>query len=118
MKPIQQAFRLRGKAFYEKHLAIVSNLLPTNLTQKEIEVLACFLSLDKVIIEEDMFNTIARKKVMGELKLQAGGLGNHLKSMITKGVLVKHKITNKITIREFLLPQEPIQGYQIKLVKE
>jgi len=117
MKPIQQALKLKGKFFYEKHLTIVSSLLPTNLTQKEIEVLACFLALDKVLIEEDMFNTIARKKVMDELGLQAGGLGNHLKSMLEKKVLVKHEITKRITIREFLLPQEPIQGYQIKLVK-
>lgn len=117
MKPIQQVLNLDKNNYYIKHLTIVSCLLPTNLTQKEIEVLANFMSLDKSLIEEDMFNTLARKKVMKELNLQPGGLGNHLSSMIDKKVLVKNEITKRISIRDFLIPKEPSQGYQIKINK-
>lgn len=115
MKPIQKLLVLDKVEYYEKHLSIVNSVLPITMTLKEIEVLSNFLALDRIIIEEDMFNTIARKKVMDKLGLKPGGLGNHLKSLIEKGFLTKHEITKKITLREFLIPDEPIQGYQFKI---
>jgi DNA-binding MarR family transcriptional regulator len=118
MKPIQRILHLKQDDYYIKHLTIINTLLPTYLTDKEIEVLAAFMSLDKNLIEDDMFNTVARKKVMTKLNLSPGGLGNHLKSMINKKVLDRNEITNKITIKTFLLPQEPAQGYQIKILKK
>jgi len=117
MKPIQRILNLNQDDYYIKHLTIVSVLLPTHLTNKEIEILAAFLSLDKSLIEDDMFNSVARKKVMQKLKLSPGGLGNHLKSIINKKVLDRNAITNRITMKPFLLPQEPTQGYQIKIIK-
>jgi len=118
MKPIQRILHLNENDYYIKHLTIVNTLLPTYLTNKEIEVLAAFMSLDKHIIEEDMFNTVARSRVMKKLQLSPGGLGNHLKSMINKKVLDRNEITNRISIKDFLLPQEPTQGYQIKILKK
>jgi hypothetical protein len=38
--------------------------------------------------------------------------------MINKGFLIKNDITNTITIREFLLPEDDGQGYQFKIVKK
>jgi hypothetical protein len=119
MKIIKQVISLEGRGYYEKYLTIVSCLLPTQLTQKEIDVLAFFMSLDKSLIEDDMFNSLARKKVMEGLdNMSPGGLGNHLKSMINKKVLDKHNITNRITIKTFLIPEEDNQGFQIKLEKK
>jgi len=118
MKLIRRVFHLEKDDYYRKHLSIVNTLLPMYLTVKEIEVLSTFMSLDKNLIEEDMFNPVSRKRVMKELHLSPGGLGNHLKSMINKKVLDRNKITNKITIKTFLLPQEPVQGYQIKILKK
>lgn len=117
MTLIQRVLKLEGKSYYEKHLTIVNSLLPTNLTDKEIEVLATFMALDKSLIEDDMFNTLARKKVREQLTLSPGGLGNHLKSMIGKGVLDKQDSTNKIAVKNYLIPQEQSQGYQIKITK-
>ena len=118
MRPIQKSMNLTGIEYYKKHLAIVSCIIPTKLTEKEIEVLACFMSLEKNLIEDEMFNSVTRKKVMKELNLQPGGLGNHIKSMIEKLVLEKHPITNIIRVKTYLFPDETVQGYQIKIVKE
>lgn len=76
------------------------------------------MSLDEHLIDEDMFNTVARKKVREDLKLSPGGLGNHLKSLIAKKVIDKHSITNKLTVKDFIFPQNNMQGYQIKLIIE
>jgi hypothetical protein len=74
--------------------------------------------LDKSVIEEDMFNTLARKQVKAKLdNMSAGGLGNHLKSLITKKHLAKNEITGRITVNPAIIPGEPIQGYQIKLIQ-
>lgn len=118
MKPIQKVLILDEYKYYEKHLSIVSCLLPTNLTQKETEVLASFLSLDPIIIDEEVFNPISRKKVMEKMNLKPGGLSNYLKSMVDKKVLIKNPITKSLKIQPFLLPTEPIQGYQIKIKKQ
>lgn len=117
MALIQRVLNLEQKDYYIKHLTIVNCLLPTNLTDKEIEVLAAFMSLDKSLTEDDMFNTLARKKVRASLKQSPGGLGNHLKSMIEKKVIDKNEITNKLTIKGFIFPEEKSQGYQIKINK-
>lgn len=118
MKLIQKAFKLDKEEYNKKHLEIVSVLLPTNLTSKEIEVLASFMALDKAIKDEGMFNTLARKKVMEKLNLSAGGLGNHLRSMIDKKVIDKDETTGELKMKDFLIPQSPVQGYQIKLLKK
>jgi DNA-binding MarR family transcriptional regulator len=90
---------------------------PERLSTKEIEVLAAFMSQDKNLIDEDMFNGVVRKKVMEKLSLKPGGLGNHLKKMIAKNYLTKNAITKKITLRPFMFPVVNSQGYRIKLVK-
>lgn len=117
MKIIQESFRLDEVDYNRKHLEIISALLPTNLTSTEIEVLASFMALDKNIIQDDMFNTLARKNVRVKLKMSPGGLGNHLRSMTDKKVLDKDDKTNRITMKEFLIPESKVQGYQIKLLK-
>lgn len=118
MKIIQQGFNLSNEQYYVMHLQIINSILPAKLTDKELEVLAAFMALDKSIIEEGHFNPIARKKVMKKLELIPAGLSNHLASMIKKGFLIKNSISNAITIKQFLLPEEDGQGYQFKIMKK
>lgn len=119
MEIIQRILKLDQHNYYVKHLELISCLLPTNLTKKEIEVLAAFMSLDKSITEGDMFNSVARKKVMEILdNMSPGGLGNHLKSMIDKKVLDKDVETKRIRMKDFLKPKSNIQGYQIRIENE
>ena len=100
------------------NILLPEDKFPERLSTKEIEVLAAFMSQDKNLIEEDMFNMVVRKKVMEKLSLKPGGLGNHLNKMITKGYLTKSDITRKITLKSFMFPVANSQGYRIKLVKE
>lgn len=118
MQVITKAIKVSSSDYYVKHLEILNVLLPIKLTSKETEVLAAFMDQEKELIEDDMFNGIVRKKVMNKLGLKPGGLGNHLKSMIEKGFLVKNEISKRIKVKPFLLPENNNQGYRIKLLKE
>lgn len=103
--------------YYVQHLKVLDVVFSVGITHKEIEVLAHFLNLDKEITEDDMFNTLARKKVKEKLgKMSAGGLSNHFNSLIGKGVMNKAEITNKLTITPFFIPEENKQRYQIEIV--
>ena len=118
MKILYKTVKVDKENFNKVHLNIVNSFMEKKLTGTEIEVLAAFMSLDKSIIEEDMFNTLARKQVKEKLgNMSAGGLGNHIKSMILKDVLNKNEITNKITVVSAFIPEEHSQGYQIKLIE-
>ena len=118
MNIIRKSFELNPKDYYVKHISIVNAVLTNSLTNKEIEVLASFMVADSKLTEDDRFNTLVRKQVMKDLSLSPGGLGNYLKSMIKKGFLNKSKITNRITILEYLMPDNTGQGYQFKLIKK
>lgn len=122
MQVISNIQKVSKYDYYVKHLEMINILLPEKdfpdkMSIKEIEVLAAFLSQDKSLIEEDMFNGVVRKKVMAKLNLKPGGLGNHLKKLIEKKYLSKNDITKKIVMKSFLIPIDNHQGYRIKLVK-
>lgn len=123
MKIISTVLKVEKRDYYIKHLEMLNIILPSSkfpekLTNKEIQVLAEFMSQDKNLIEEDMFNGVVRKKVMLQLNnMKPGGLGNHLKSMIEKKFLEKNEITKKIKLKSFLYPEDNHQGYRLKLVK-
>lgn len=118
MKILKKHQKLSRKDFYEKHLMITNIFLPIKMSQKEINVLSSFMALDKSIIGDEMFNLISRKKVMEELKLSPGGLGNYLSSLIDKGYIDKSLI-GKLKVKEYLLPNDNIQGYQFLIqIKE
>lgn len=117
MNPIQQVLHLDNSEYFVKHLELVNCLLSIGLTKSEIKVLATFMSLDKALIEEDMFNTEARKRVRKELNLSYAGLSNYLDAFIDKKVAVKNDITKRIVIKDWIFPQDKMQGYQIKLTK-
>ena len=124
MQVITKVLKVGKCDYYVKHLEILNILVPEEqfpekLSSKEIQVLAGFMSQDKALIDEDMFNGVVRKKVMElpNLKLKPGGLGNHLKKMIEKGFLQKNDLTKKIILLPFMFPEINGQGFRIKLVK-
>lgn len=104
--------------YYVKHLEIINPLLPdqSRMTDKELEVLACFMSLQGDLVNKNRFNTVARKEVMSRLSISSGGLGNYLKSFKDKNLIFKNEY-DVLEIRPFLLPEEDSQGYQIKITK-
>lgn len=119
MRVIQKELKIKTDQYYLIHLNIINSMFSTKLTEREMEVLAGFMSLDKKVTGIDMFNTYARKLVKESLKgMSAGSLSNHLKSMIDKGFLTKDEITNRINVKEFLLPEDDWQGYQFKIIKQ
>lgn len=101
--------------YYKLHLNIINPLLPNKLTEKEIMILSSFMSVDDKLVEDDRFNSLVRKKVMEKHKLSAGGLSNHLKSMIEKGFLNRSDVTGRIKINSFVLPGKNMQGYQFRI---
>ena len=122
MQVITNILKVSQYDYYVKHLEMMNVILPLSkfpekLSSREIEVLAAFMSQDKNLIEEDMFNGVVRKKVMEMLGLKTGGLGNHLNKIINKGYLTKHEITKRISLKSFMFPVVNNQGYRIKLSK-
>lgn len=117
MKIVQKQLELEDIQYYIVHLNIVNALLVNKMTDKELNILANFMSLDKSITSSDMFNTFARKQVKENLdNMSSGSLSNHLKSMLDKGFLSKDD--GKINIKPFLIPEEDWQGYQFKITKK
>ena len=115
---IGKILKLSPYEYYQTHLKIVSAVLPNPFTGREIEVLASFMASEPSLIEDDMFNTLVRKKVKKKLKLSDGGLGNHLKSMVDKGWLIRNEITGNLKVRELLFAGDSSQMYKFKLVKD
>lgn len=121
MQVISKILNVDNYDYYVKHLEMLNiirpiDVYPEPLSEKEIQVLAAFMSQDKSLIDEDMFNGVVRKKVMDKLSLKPGGLGNHLKKMKEKGFLSKNEITKKITVN-LIMPVPNGQGYRIMLKK-
>lgn len=118
MKIIQKVLRnLSAEVYNQKHLQIINQFLPIQMTEKEVEVLAAFMALDGDIAKKDRFGTTPRKIVMEKLGISPGGLGNYLKSLRDKNYIFKNEY-NVLQIRDFLLPEESAQGYQFKIQKQ
>lgn len=118
MRIIQKGLKLKPVEYYRTHLGIINALLVPTLTNKEIEVLAEFLALDKSLIAIDVFNTYARKQVRHNLELSAASLSNHISSLISKKYLSRDKITGILEVSPLILPEDDWQGYQFKIVKD
>lgn len=115
-KPIVKSLELEKSDYYSKHLSIVNVMLPTQLTPKEIEVLAAFMSLEGDIAT-DRFGTTARKMVMDQVGISSpGGLGNYLKSLKDKGFIKVED--SQWTILPLLHPHPQQQGYMFKLKRK
>ena len=112
MKIIKKTLKLNREDFYKKHLLIINHVLPTQMTSKEAEVLAGFMSLEGDI-SEDPFGTTGRKIVREKVGISAGGLGNYLDQLKSKGFI--YEKDSKLQIIPILIPEKKEQGYQFKL---
>lgn len=109
MKEIKKTLTLDRTQYYEKHLAIINPMLPVRMTQKEIEVLASFMSLTGDIAK-DRFGTTARKIIMEKHNISSSGIVNYLRSLREK------QFINGDKIHPILFPEEDEQIYKFKLV--
>lgn len=100
--------------YYTMHLYIINPFLPIKLSPKEIEVLACFMSLSGDIIEEGQFSKGARRSVRSRLNLSHGGLGNYLKSFEKKG-FIRFDEMGTGYIPHVLIPDKDLQEYSFEI---
>lgn len=111
-KQIAKVMKLEKSNYYFTHLSIINCLLPVKLTNKEIEVLSEFMSLDYTA-DTDRFSTSGKRKVRQALELTHQGLANYMKSLYNKGFLTKKGEGTEIL--PLLKPSYQQQVYMIKL---
>ena len=72
--------------YYIKYISIINAMLPVGntLNIREIEVLACILSLDGEINKNNRFNTQARKYTRDKLFLSLSGMTNNIRALQEK----------------------------------
>ena len=112
MKIISKSLDLSREEYFKKHLLIINPLLPVQLTDKEAEVIAAFMTIEAEL-GKFTFDTTGRKEVRKMLNLSHGGLGNYIRILKDKGFLLEKD--NELSILEILKPEKDIQGYQFKL---
>ena len=112
MEIIKKALRLSREDYYKKHLLIINHILPVQMTPKEAEVLAAFMSLQGDIAK-DPFGTSGRKIVREKLGISAGVLGNYLDQLKSKKFIYVED--RDLKILPILIPKDKVQGYQFKL---
>lgn len=115
MEIISKALKLTEEEYFKKHLLIINPLLPVQLTEKEIEVIATFMIMEEKL-GPYVFDTTGRKEVRKKMKLSHGGLGNYLKDLKDKGYLMADEKYG-LKILSILKPQKDWQGYQFKLTR-
>jgi DNA-binding MarR family transcriptional regulator len=112
MNIIKKSLRLSRGDYYTKHLLIINHILPIQMTPKEAEVLAAFMSLEGDLAD-DPFSTTGRKIVRERVGISAGGLGNYLDQLKEKGFILE--VDKVLSILSILIPEKKVQGYQFKL---
>lgn len=112
MNIIKKSLKLNKSDYYTKHLLIINHILPIQMTPKEAEVLAAFMSLEGDLAR-DPFSTTGRKLVRQKVGISAGGLGNYLDQLKEKGFILENN--KDLKILPILIPENRIQGYQFKL---
>ena len=116
MEIIRKKLKLQKEEFNKKHLLIINHLLPVQMTNREAEVLAAFLALEGDLAK-DPFSTTGRKIVMGKLGLKPGGLGNFIRDLKKKKLILETE-EEELYLLPVLIPQEGRQLYQFVLEVE
>ena len=106
---IRKVKRLSTLEYYSTHLKLINPLLPVQITPKEIEILAHFMSFNGSI-SFDRFGTTARALVKQRMKITTAGVSNYMRSLKDKGFITGNDIL------PILFPENGEQLYQIKLV--
>lgn len=116
MKAISKTIKLSRLEYYKVHLLLINPILPVKLTEKEAEVLAGFLSLERDL-KSDPFSTTGRKIVMDRVRIKsAGGLGNYLKQLQTKGFIKPTK--GSFDIIPIIIPDDKEMKYNFNLIQD
>jgi len=116
MEIIRKKLKLQKEEFNKKHLLVINHLLPVQMTNKEAVVLAAFLALEGDLAK-DPFSTTGRKIVMEKTGLKPGGLGNFLRTLKEKELVLENEEGN-MYILPILIPNEGRQLYQFVLEVE
>lgn len=113
MEVLTKVLKLDKDSYFKKHIELTNAALSIGLTPKEIEVAAAFMLLSGDIAL-DRFGTTARKFVKIKLNLSDGGLGNYLKALKDKRVIL---LNNDLPyINPVMIPNNSLQMYNIKLI--
>lgn len=115
MSTITKILSLSKEDFYKKHLLIINHILPVQMSTKQAEVLAAFISLEGEL-EKHRFSTLGRKLVMEKTGLDPGGLGNYLRFFKDNNYVIENPISKKLEVISILIPNSKIQTYQFKLI--
>jgi hypothetical protein len=112
---IKRVIKLDSYAYFQKHLQLVNLLLPSHMTNKEIDVLARFLDIAKNN-SEDTFSSDVRKQVIEKENISSQYISNILRSLTEKSVVIKED--NRYVLKSFLYPDDDIQQYQIAIIND
>jgi len=113
MKIVQKEILLSGDEYYAFHLRLVNCFLDKRLSNKEIDILSAFMSLD--VGDRERFSGNARRVVFNKLgKTLETNISSYLSSMLKKGVLFKEN--GMFNVSKFMFPDDRLQGYQFKIV--
>lgn len=97
---LKKSLELDKTTYFETHLMIVNAILPKErrLSNKEIEVLARFMSMEGDLVKSNRFNSTARRSVRDELNLSHQGLSNHITGIRDKGFIITDPDNDKYEI--------------------
>lgn len=96
-----------------KHLMIINAILPVQMTNKEMEVIAAFIN-EEDSLGKDVFSTLGRKRVMTLLSLKPGGLSNYLNQLKEKGFI--KEVNKELKIIDLVKPLSNSKTYKFKIV--
>lgn len=99
--------------YYITHLKIINTVFPFNMTEKEITVMAHFLTM-KGDIRADLFGTTSRKLIRVRCNLSFAGLSNYLDTLKSKKCILESENKNLI-LHPLLDINSDVHEYNLKL---
>ena len=88
-----KTLKLNRLDYYITHLKIINSIVSFELTDKEINVLAHFLSMEGDI-RKDLFGSTSRKLVREQCNITLSGLTNYLNSLQVKRCVIRDELGN------------------------
>jgi len=110
-----KTLKLNRLDYYITHLKIINSVVALDLTNKEINVLAHFLSMEGDI-RNDLFGTTSRKLVREKCGITLSGLTNYLDSLQSKKCINKDD-TGKLSLHPIInIGSNTEHIYTLKLI--
>lgn len=105
MKPLQKTLNVETIQYYRTHVALVNVLSGSNLTDREIDLLAFF-------VQNGGINSESRNQAEETLGFSQSNISNYLRTLKEKGVVIKK---GKYMIAASFYPSPDKQHYTIIL---